>query len=338
MNGYEINLHHLTKAYGSHLVLQDINLTVQAGESVALVGKSGCGKSTLLRLISGLTSKTQGHIIVGGREVCAVNPEIRFLFQNARLLPWKTVLENVILGSPDRDQDTARRVLQEVGLQGREDAWPGDLSGGQQQRVALARALIGRPRVLLLDEPLSALDALTRLHMQRLIERLWQELGFTLVLVTHDVSEAVYLADRVILIEDGHIPLASGERIYSRFGYLPYFTDRSLDVIQPDLGSCGGFSEFRKIADMAHAYEITVQAHVAGTGVAEAAAIQAEASIPNFIIHEHHQKTLLKEYRELVQYDYQPVNGQYAVPDLPGIGQDITEEVYKQSDYFLVNS
>ena len=137
---------------------------------------------------------------------------------------------------------------------------------------------------------------------------------------------------------DIHIPLASGERIYSRFGYLPYFTDRSLDVIQPDLGSCGGFSEFRKIADMAHAYEITVQAHVAGTGVAEAAAIQAEAAIPNFIIHEHHQKTLLKEYRELVQYDYQPVNGQYAVPDLPGIGQDITEEVYKQSDYFLVNS
>lgn len=138
--------------------------------------------------------------------------------------------------------------------------------------------------------------------------------------------------------QDIHIPLASGERIYSRFGYLPYFTDRSLDVIQPDLGSCGRFSEFRKIADMAHAYEITVQAHVAGTGVAEAAAIQAEAAIPNFIIHEHHQKTLLKEYRELVQYDYQPVNGQYAVPDLPGIGQDITEEVYKQSEYFLVNS
>lgn len=207
MNGYEINLHHLTKAYGSHLVLQDINLTIQAGESVALVGKSGCGKSTLLRLISGLTSKTQGHIIVGGQEVCAINPEIRFLFQNARLLPWKTVLENVILGSPDRNQDTARRVLQEVGLQGREDAWPGDLSGGQQQRVALARALIGRPRVLLLDEPLSALDALTRLHMQHLIERLWQELGFTLVLVTHDVSEAVYLADRVILVEDGHIQM-----------------------------------------------------------------------------------------------------------------------------------
>ena len=123
-------------------------------------------------------------------------------------------MENVILGSPDRDQDTARRVLQEVGLLGREDAWPGDLSGGQQQRVALARALIGRPRVLLLDEPLSTLDALTRLHMQRLIERLWQELGFTLVLVTHDVSEAVYLADRVVLIEDGHIrmnqPIALG--------------------------------------------------------------------------------------------------------------------------------
>ena len=131
------------------------------------------------------------------------------------------------------------------------------------------------------------------------------------------------------------ITLASGERIYSRWGYLPYFENRSIDVIQPDLGSCGGFTEFKKIVDLAHAYEVTVQAHVAGTGVAEAAALHAEAAIPNFVIHEHHQKTLLPEYRELVLHDYQPRDGYYEVPELPGIGQEITDEVYKQSDYFV---
>ena len=132
------------------------------------------------------------------------------------------------------------------------------------------------------------------------------------------------------------IPLASGERIYARWGYLPYFENRSIDVIQPDLGSCGGFSEFKKIVDTAHAYEISVQAHVAGTGVAEAASLHAETAIPNFVIHEHHQKTLLPEYQELVKYDYQPKGGYYTVPELPGIGQDITDEVYKQSDYVVV--
>lgn len=132
------------------------------------------------------------------------------------------------------------------------------------------------------------------------------------------------------------IPLASGERIYARWGYLPYFENRSIDVIQPDLGSCGGFSEFKKIVDTAHAYEISVQAHVAGTGVAEAASLHAETAIPNFVIHEHHQKTLLPEYQELVKYDYQPKDGYYTVSELPGIGQDITDEVYKQSDYVVV--
>ena len=132
------------------------------------------------------------------------------------------------------------------------------------------------------------------------------------------------------------IPIASGERIYTRWGYLPFFADRSIDVIQPDIGSCGGISEFRKIADLAHAYEVTVQAHVAGTGVAEAAALHAETAIPNFCIHEHHQKTLLPEYAELCVHNYQPVNGRYTVPELPGIGQDFTAKVYENSDRFLV--
>jgi mandelate racemase len=133
-----------------------------------------------------------------------------------------------------------------------------------------------------------------------------------------------------------NIPIASGERIYSRWGYLPFFADRSIDVIQPDLGSCGGFSEFKKIADLAHVYEVTVQAHVAGTGVAEAASLHAEIAIPNFCIHEHHQKTLLPEYAELCVHNYQPIKGRYTVPELPGIGQDFTEKVYQNSDRILV--
>jgi mandelate racemase len=133
-----------------------------------------------------------------------------------------------------------------------------------------------------------------------------------------------------------HFPIASGERIYGRWGYLPFFGDHSIDVAQPDIGSCGGVSEFKKIADLAHAYEITIQAHVAGTGVAEAAAIHGEIAIPNFCIHEHHQKALLPEYVELCAHNYQPVKGRYSVPELPGLGQDITDKVYGDSDRILV--
>ena len=133
-----------------------------------------------------------------------------------------------------------------------------------------------------------------------------------------------------------NIPLASGERIYTRWGYLPFFNDRSIDVAQPDAGSCGGLSEFKKIADLAHVFEITIQAHVAGTGVAEAVAIHAETAIANFCIHEHHQKTLLPEYEELCVYNYQPEKGRYKAPELPGIGQDITEVVYRDSDRITV--
>jgi mandelate racemase len=132
------------------------------------------------------------------------------------------------------------------------------------------------------------------------------------------------------------IPIASGERIYTRWGYLPFFQDRSIDVIQPDLGSCGGFSEFAKISAMAHTYEVTVQAHVAGTGIAETAALHAEIAIPNFCIHEHHQKALLPEYIELCVNCYEPVAGRYTVPELPGLGQDITDKVYKNSDRIVI--
>lgn len=132
------------------------------------------------------------------------------------------------------------------------------------------------------------------------------------------------------------IPLAAGERIYSRWGYRPFIEGRLLDVIQPDIGSCGGLTEFKKIADAAHTYDITVQAHTAGTGIAEMAAVHAEIAIPNFIIHEHHQKTLTAEYIELVDRDIQPVNGAYSVPTEPGIGVDFSSYVYDHSDRLVV--
>lgn len=207
MAGYNICVRHLEKYFGAAHVLRNINLDIPAGEFVALVGKSGCGKSTLLRLISSLESPTSGDILINGEQTGTIDGNVRVLFQDARLLPWKTVLDNVVLGSAECDREKALQALRDVDLQGKENAWPSDLSGGQRQRVALARALVGTPKVLLLDEPLSALDALTRLNMQQLIEKLWKEWNFTVILVTHDVSEAVNLVDRVILLEDGNITL-----------------------------------------------------------------------------------------------------------------------------------
>lgn len=134
-----------------------------------------------------------------------------------------------------------------------------------------------------------------------------------------------------------NIPLAAGERIYSRWGYLPFFKNRSLDVIQPDLGTCGGIGEGKKICDMAHVYEITAQAHVCGSPIAKAAALHLETAIPNFCIHEHHRIALVQGNVELCEYDYQPVNGRYTVPELPGIGQELTKRAYELADKVIVN-
>lgn len=206
-NGYEIEIKNLTKSFGSLTVLEEVSLTIKQGEFVAIVGHSGCGKSTLLRMIAGLDFPSQGIIRVDHKEVDRVDSQVRFLFQEARLLPWKSVLTNVMIGTPDKSEVTALQSLERVGLINKKNDWPGVLSGGQKQRVSLARALAGKPNVLLLDEPLGALDALTRLEMQELIERLWTEQGFTGILVTHDVGEAVRLADRVILMDDKKITL-----------------------------------------------------------------------------------------------------------------------------------
>jgi sulfonate transport system ATP-binding protein len=195
------------KQFGAKVVLDRIDLEIAQGELLAIVGRSGCGKSTLLRLLVGLESANEGSIRIGGVTVRGPNRQARLMFQDAALLPWQTVLANVALAAArTRDgQEEALRALQLVGLEQRAQDWPSILSGGQRQRVALARALASKASVLLLDEPLGALDALTRLEMQRLIEEIWLREKFTAILVTHDVEEAVALADRTLVMEEGRI-------------------------------------------------------------------------------------------------------------------------------------
>lgn len=198
------------KRFGDKVVLDGIDLAVEAGSFVAIIGKSGCGKSTLLRLLAGLDRPSAGVLDHGDGK--ADHSRTRIMFQEPRLLPWARVVDNVAVGltgqaSRSEARERARAILGEVGLADRAGDWPSVLSGGQRQRVALARALVGSPAILALDEPLGALDALTRIEMQALLERVWTKQGFTAVLVTHDVTEAVALADRVVVIDHGRITL-----------------------------------------------------------------------------------------------------------------------------------
>lgn len=202
---YAVELRGVTRRYGERTVLDGFDLSIERGSFVAIVGRSGCGKSTLLRLVAELETPQGGSLVK--RAAHGASLDTRIMFQDARLLPWKTVLQNVMLGLPRSARENARAVLAEVGLLARADDWPAQLSGGQRQRVALARALVHRPSLLLLDEPLGALDALTRIEMHALIERLWREHRFTALLVTHDVHEAVALGDRILLVEDGRVAL-----------------------------------------------------------------------------------------------------------------------------------
>ncbi|RUX66925.1 ATP-binding cassette domain-containing protein [Mesorhizobium sp. M7A.F.Ca.US.014.04.1.1] len=201
---------HAGKRFGDKTVLDGIDLDVPAGQFLAVIGKSGCGKSTLLRLLAGLDRPTSGSLSFGVEE--EGHSRTPFMFQEPRLLPWASVVKNVEVGltgiaTGSEARHRALDILGEVGLADRADEWPSVLSGGQKQRVALARALVGHPQILALDEPLGALDALTRIEMQQLLERIWIAQKFTAVLVTHDVAEAVALADRVVVISEGRVAL-----------------------------------------------------------------------------------------------------------------------------------
>ncbi len=187
-------------------VLEGISLAVQPGEFVSIVGTSGCGKSTLLRLIVGLEGDYEGELRLDGQRIVDTSLGRGIVFQEHRLFPWLTVEQNVSLGllnaqlSPGEKTRSVSEHIALVGLKGFESAYPHQLSGGMSQRVAIARALVSRPEVLLLDEPFGALDAITRTHLQQELQRIWQSEGITMILVTHDVEEAVYLGDKVVVM------------------------------------------------------------------------------------------------------------------------------------------
>jgi sulfonate transport system ATP-binding protein len=187
-------------------VLKDVNLDIKDGEVISIVGPSGCGKSTLLKIIIGLNQATGGEIILDGKKLTKPTAkEVGIIFQESRLFPWSTVEKNVGFGISEKlDKEERKKKIQHhidlVGLNGFEKALPGQLSGGMQQRVSIARSLINRPRVLLLDEPFGALDAFTKITMQQELLRIWEKEKMTLIVVTHDIDEAIFLADRVVVM------------------------------------------------------------------------------------------------------------------------------------------
>ena len=199
-------------------VLDDVSLTIAPGEFVALLGPSGCGKSTLLRLAAGLETPTTGRVLEDGRPITAPNPDRILVFQDATLFPWRTVRANIATGLEAQGLIREREyrideVLKLVKLEGFADFYPHQLSGGMAQRAALARALVNDPKLLLLDEPLGKLDSLTRLRMQNELLDLWKSAGFTALLVTHDVEEALLLADRVIVLSDRPASIVAEVRV-----------------------------------------------------------------------------------------------------------------------------
>ncbi|MFE1958809.1 ABC transporter ATP-binding protein [Streptomyces sp. NPDC059479] len=193
-----VRVERLTRAFDGRPVIDKLDLTLRPGEFTVLLGRSGCGKSTLLRVLAGLDRDIEGTVLVPKRRAVA--------FQAPRLMPWKRVWRNVLLGLDGKPgRAVAESALEEVGLSHRSGAWPKTLSGGEAQRASLARALVREPDLLLLDEPFGALDALTRLNAQRLVAELWQRRGCAVLLVTHDVEEALLLADRALVMRDGVI-------------------------------------------------------------------------------------------------------------------------------------
>lgn len=232
-----LQIRNLNKAYrieGKPLpVLQDINLDIRPGEFVSIVGASGCGKSTLLRLIVGLEADYQGDILLDDKRVVATSLERGIVFQDHRLFPWMSLSKNIGLALKNHPLSQAEkdRLVSEhialVNLEGFENAYPHQLSGGMAQRAAIARALINKPKVLLLDEPLGALDALTRVRLQHELQRIWVQQRCTVIMVTHDIEEALYLGDRVIVMD------AQPGRIKHEIKVdLPHPRDRASTVLQ----------------------------------------------------------------------------------------------------------
>ncbi|WP_119318640.1 ABC transporter ATP-binding protein [Companilactobacillus formosensis] len=200
MNNSMITIKNVNKTYNNLTALHDVNLDINQGEFIALVGMSGGGKSTLLRLIAGLEKPTSGSVQINSTDTKSL---IRVMFQEDRLLPWMSVLDNLSFGSKDKNTKAhAKELLDLVELGDYADHFPNQLSGGQKQRVALARALMSHPKILLLDEPLGALDALTRRKMQDLILDICKKQNLTTILVTHDVEEAARMADRIVVMKD----------------------------------------------------------------------------------------------------------------------------------------
>jgi putative spermidine/putrescine transport system ATP-binding protein len=221
-----VSVENVSKSFGNQTVLNDLSLTAEKGEFVTLLGPSGCGKSTLLRILAGLTRPDQGRIEIDGTDVTLLPPKDRgvgMVFQNYALFPNLNVFENIAFGLKMKklDKHTIRQKANEmvelVGLSGKEKAYPRELSGGQQQRVALARSLVTEPKVLLLDEPLSALDAQIRKNLQKQLKAIQQELNMTMVLVTHDQEEAMAVSDRIWIMNRGQIAQhGTPHEIYTR--------------------------------------------------------------------------------------------------------------------------
>lgn len=206
-----LELFKLSKAYGQAVIVKEFNLNIAPGEFVTLIGHSGCGKSTVLSMVAGLTGATGGAMILSGRETNEAGPDRGVVFQSPCLLPWMTAFENVMLGV-DQVYFTAPKVerkelaeyyLTVVGLGGAMHKYPGELSQGMRQRVGIARAFALQPKMLLLDEPFGMLDALTKMELQEVLLELWRRNKLTTLMVTHDVDEAIYLSDRVVMMTDG---------------------------------------------------------------------------------------------------------------------------------------
>ncbi|HBT4637854.1 TPA: taurine ABC transporter ATP-binding subunit [Klebsiella pneumoniae] len=204
-----LQISHLSADYGGKPALADINLTLESGELLVVLGPSGCGKTTLLNLIAGFVPYQHGSITLEGQRVTGPGAERGVVFQNEGLLPWRNVQDNVALGLQLAGVDKAQRrqaaaqMLKKVGLEGAEKSFIWQLSGGQRQRVGIARALAANPQLLLLDEPFGALDAFTREQMQTLLLKLWHETGKQVLLITHDIEEAIFMATELVLLSPG---------------------------------------------------------------------------------------------------------------------------------------